>query len=376
MDQVTMDEVASVAEGMLDLFVERGIEYIFGNAGTDFPPLIEAIARAQQLGRPVPQPVVVPHENVAMAMAHGNYMVTGRLQAVMVHVGLGTANAINGIYNAARLNIPILLAAGRTPITESGVFGGRNNYINWAQEMFDQAGMLRELVKWEYELRHPAQLEAVLDRAMAVAQSSPPGPVYLTLPREVLAATRTKAMLPAASVMTPATKPEPCAKAVSRLANLVAAARRPVIVTSAAGHAEEVWPALAGFAERYAIPVVQYRPRYMALPTDHPMHCGYNPTPFVRAADLVIVLESDVPWIPMKSDLSAPKWCRWGSIPCSSVIRCGVLLRILPSCPTRRHCFSTLRRLCRRKRSMPTVSRRGASRSSSSAGPWGAKPVR
>jgi acetolactate synthase-1/2/3 large subunit len=298
MDQVTTDEVASVAEGMLDLFVGRGIEYIFGNAGTDFPPLIEAIARAQQLGRPVPQPVVVPHENVAMAMAHGNYMVTGRLQAVMVHVGLGTANAINGIYNAARLNIPILLAAGRTPITESGVFGGRNNYINWAQEMFDQAGMLRELVKWEYELRHPAQLEAVLDRAMAVAQSSPPGPVYLTLPREVLAATRSKSMLRASPVMTPATRPEPCAKAVARLADLVAAAKRPVIVTSAAGHAEEVWPALAGFAERFAIPVVQYRPRYMALPTDHPMHCGYNPTPFVRAADLVIVLESDVPWIP------------------------------------------------------------------------------
>ncbi|MBB4041168.1 acetolactate synthase-1/2/3 large subunit [Microvirga flocculans] len=298
MDRVTTDEVVSVAEGLLDLFVARGVEYIFGNAGTDFPPLIEAIARARHLGRPVPQPVVVPHENVAMAMAHGNYMVTGRLQAVMVHVGLGTANALNGIYNAARLNIPILLAAGRTPVTESGVFGGRNNYINWAQEMFDQAGMLRELVKWEYELRHPAQLEMVVDRAMAVAQSSPPGPVYLTLPREVLAAGRAKAQTPDSPVMTPVTKPEPCAKAVERLAELIATAKRPVIVTSAAGHSEDVWPALAQLAERFAIPVVQYRPRYMALPTDHPMHCGYNPTPFVKQADLVIVLESDVPWIP------------------------------------------------------------------------------
>lgn len=298
MDRVTTDEVVSVAEGLLDLFVARGVEYIFGNAGTDFPPLIEAIARARHLGRPVPQPVVVPHENVAMAMAHGNYMVTGRLQAVMVHVGLGTANALNGIYNAARLNIPILLAAGRTPVTESGVFGGRNNYINWAQEMFDQAGMLRELVKWEYELRHPAQLEMVVDRAMAVAQSSPPGPVYLTLPREVLAAGRAKAPMPDSPVMTPVTKPEPCAKAVERLADLIATAKRPVIVTSAAGHSEDVWPALAQLAERFAIPVVQYRPRYMALPTDHPMHCGYNPTPFVTQADLVIVLESDVPWIP------------------------------------------------------------------------------
>ena len=177
----------TVADAYLRLLASRDIEYLFGNAGTDFPPLIEAFAKAQSSGVPVPKPVLVPHENIAVGMAYGFAMVTGRMQAVMVHVGVGTANAICGLFNASRQSIPIFMTAGRTPWTEGGVNGGRNNYINWAQEMFDQAGMLREAVKWDFELKHPAHLETVVDRGIALARSEPQGPVYLVLPREVLA---------------------------------------------------------------------------------------------------------------------------------------------------------------------------------------------
>ena len=139
----------TVADAYLSLLASRGVDYLFANAGTDFAPLIEALAKAQA-GKSEgkhPQPFLVPHENVAVAMAHGYYIATGRVQAVMVHVGLGTANAINGLYNAARQNVPILFTAGRTPILEGGLPGSRSHCINWAQEMFDQAGMVRELVK-------------------------------------------------------------------------------------------------------------------------------------------------------------------------------------------------------------------------------------
>src|ERR1044071_2346587 len=125
---------------LLAVLADRGIEYLFGNAGTDFPSVIEAFAKASLEGRRVPVPVTVPHENVAVAMAHGYYLATGRPQAVMVHVNVGTANAICGLINATRENIPILLLAGRTPITEEGRVGGRSVYIHWGQEMFDQAG--------------------------------------------------------------------------------------------------------------------------------------------------------------------------------------------------------------------------------------------
>src|SRR5713101_1012393 len=98
----------------------------------------------------------------------------------------GTANALNGIINAARDHVPILFSAGRTPLTEAGLPGSRDIYIHWAQESFDQAGMLREYVKWDYELRNFTQLETVVDRALEIAMTEPRGPVYLTLPREVL----------------------------------------------------------------------------------------------------------------------------------------------------------------------------------------------
>ena len=109
--------------------------------------------------------MLVPHENLAVAMAHGAYVITGRPQAVMVHVNVGTGNTINNLVNLSRDRVPLILAAGRTPITEKGSFGSRSRQIHWGQEMFDQGGMVRELVKWDYELRTPGQVADVVARA-------------------------------------------------------------------------------------------------------------------------------------------------------------------------------------------------------------------
>jgi acetolactate synthase-1/2/3 large subunit len=165
---------------------ERGIEYVFANAGTDFAPIVEALSQTKANGR-IPRFMTVPHENVAMAMAHGYYRTCGKPAAVMVHVTVGTANTICGLMNAARDNVPLLLAAGRTPITETGHIASRNRSIHWGQESFDQGGMVREFVKWDYELRDGQPADAVVDRALDIMMSEPRGPVYLTLPREVLA---------------------------------------------------------------------------------------------------------------------------------------------------------------------------------------------
>src|SRR5246127_4253701 len=92
-------ETASVAEAYLALLAERGIEYLFANAGTDFAPLVEAFAKAAHTGMPVPQPVLATHENLALSMAHGYAMVTRKVPAVMVHVSVGTANGVCGVFN-------------------------------------------------------------------------------------------------------------------------------------------------------------------------------------------------------------------------------------------------------------------------------------
>src|SRR5204863_8699215 len=178
----------TTAEAYLELLRDRGIDVFLGNAGTDFASLVEAFARFETESGRAPRPLVVPHEFVAVSMAHGYYAAGGRPAAVMVHVNVGTGNASTAIITAARANVPILMSAGRTPVTEEGRPGSRDLHIHWAQESFDQAAMLREYVKWDYELRTPVQVEAVVDRAVELMHAEPRGPVYLTLPREVLAA--------------------------------------------------------------------------------------------------------------------------------------------------------------------------------------------
>ena len=82
--------------------------------------MVEAFSRAKRTNAKLPKPVLVPHENLAVSMAHGAYPMTGRPQAVMVHVNVGTANSIDNPINATRDRVPSILAAGRTPITEKG----------------------------------------------------------------------------------------------------------------------------------------------------------------------------------------------------------------------------------------------------------------
>ncbi|MBI4338673.1 MAG: hypothetical protein HY680_01825, partial [Chloroflexi bacterium] len=132
--------VESVAEAYLELLAARGIEYFFGNGGTDFAPIVEAYAKRIAQEQMLPRPIPVPHEVTAVSMALGYTMVTGKPQVVMVHTTPGTANAVSGIINASRGNIPMLFTAGRTPLTEGNALGSRDGGIHWAQEVFDQGG--------------------------------------------------------------------------------------------------------------------------------------------------------------------------------------------------------------------------------------------
>jgi acetolactate synthase-1/2/3 large subunit len=292
----------TTAEAYLELLADRGIEVFLGNAGTDFASLVEAFARFEVEGRRAPRPMVVPHEFVAVSMAHGYYAAGGRPAAVMVHVNVGTGNAATAIITASRANIPILMSAGRTPVTEEGLPGARDLHIHWAQESFDQAAMLREYVKWDYELRTPVQLESVVDRALELMHAEPRGPVYLTLPREVLAAAPG-----ALTISSPARRhsrgdrfPDPAA--IEEAARILTRAERPLILTSAAGIDARAVAGLVELAEAGGIGVVEADPIYLNVPHRHDLHLGYNASgttnPSLADADAILVVEADVPWYP------------------------------------------------------------------------------
>lgn len=291
--------VESVAEAYLALMAERGIEYLFANGGTDFAPMIEALAAINEKGtEPRLNVVSVGHENVATSMALSYYLHTGRPQLVMFHVNVGTANGINALIDASRDRVPIIFTAGRTPLTESGFKGSRDTGIHWSQEMFDQAGMVREMCKWDYELRNAEQLEAVVDRAIEVATTEPCGPVYLSLPREVMAQPLKSFTFTAKPRRGFNTVPGATAEQIAAAAEILAQAERPLIIAQGAGRRAGNVPAIADFAERFAIPVVEFRTNVNVLSTEHSMLAGFVPGPLLREADAVLCLEADTPWIP------------------------------------------------------------------------------
>ena len=278
-----------------------GVDVVFANAGTDFPPIIEGIAEAQAKGMPLPMTLVMPVESAAMGMAHGYFLATGRAQAVMLHTNVGLANATLGAINAACEQVPMLLIGGRTPVLEKGRFGARTVPIGWGQEMLDQAALVREACKWDYELRFPEQVFNVIDRAHGIANSLPKGPVYVSLPREVLCervddapGARRPQMAPSRAAPHPAD--------VAKAAELLANAAHPVIFAQRGAGDAAGFSALGELAQEWGIPVCQYWAVQLAIATDHPMAAGSNPKPLLAEADVILVIDSLAPWSPGEAE--------------------------------------------------------------------------
>ncbi len=276
---------------------QLGVDLVLVNSGTDFPPIIEGLAEADAHDVDVPRSIVVPHEHVAMGIAHGYYFGSGRAQAVMLHTNVGLANGAIGAINAANDQVPVILMSGRTPTVERGRFGARTVPIGWGQEMRDQAALVREACKWEYELRFPEQLPELLDRAYAIATSTPKGPVYLSLPREVLTEPCPVEELDAPIAMRAASvvaSPDQ----IAEVAALLAGAKHPLIFAQHGAGSIEGFEALSRIADRWSIPVCQYWAVANAISSEHPMYVGQDPAPWVADADVILVIDSLAPWMP------------------------------------------------------------------------------
>lgn len=290
--------VSTGAEAFLAQMRALGsVRYMFANTGTDHGPLIEAMARTASEDPRDIRPIVVPHEQAAVSMAHGYYNVTQEPQMVLVHTLPGTANALGGIINAASANVPLFLCAGRTPITEGELRGGKSQNIHWRQESRDQGGVVREFVKWDYEIRTNQNLAAVVSRAYKIAMSEPRGPVYMTLPREWLAEVLESTQVFAPDALAPASKTQADQASLEKIADWLIASESPLIVTKYLGRNPEAVQSLIELSELLAIPVVQQM-TYVNFPTDHPMHLGTQVTKYVRNSDVLFFIDTDVPWEP------------------------------------------------------------------------------
>lgn len=285
----------SVAEVFLGRLKALGVDYFFNNPGTDFAPIVEAYARD---ALSYPTPVVASHENLAVGMAHGHAMVSGQAQAVMTHVNVGTANALAGVINAHSSQVPVMVCAGRTPLFEEGPAGSRSIGIHWVQEMRDQGALVREFTRWDYELRDGHEMLEVIDRAFAVMNGTPAGPVYLSLPREVLARGVAGADVDRPRRIQPMSPGAGSPQALERLAGWLHRAKQPVAIVSSVGRTAAGVDALGRFAAAWGVPVVEYRAKHMNLASSHPWHAGVETGELLQSADLILVIDHDVPWIP------------------------------------------------------------------------------
>jgi len=294
-------EPRSTAHYFLEGLNDVGVEYIFANLGTDHVELIEEMARWQRESRPLARMILCPHETVAIHMAAGYAAMTGRGQAVMVHVDAGTANAAMGMHNMFRGRLPVMLIAGKAPYTMRGELpGSRDNYVHFVQDPFDIGSLVRPYVKWEYTLPSGVVAKEALRRGHTVMHSDPPGPVYVNLPRETLAEEWRPEQVrgfPAdgyGAVAVGGIDP----RQAEAIARRLIGARNPVVVTSYLGRKAHAVRALQALAQRCGVRVYEFMPTYMNVSRDLACFGGFDPKPGLADADVGLLLDVDVPWLP------------------------------------------------------------------------------
>lgn len=293
----------TASDALNDALVKAGVSHVFLNSGTDYPPIIESWAKLEARGCQIPEIIISPHENVAISAAQGFAQVTGQPQAVFVHVDVGTQNLGGALHNAFRCRVPVFILAGLSPSTIEGELkGGRDSYIQFIQNIEDQAGIVRNYTKMNFELKSGMNTQQMVYRALQVAKSEPRGPVYMMATREVLEqeGRNINADLKKWAPVSPMGLD---GESLEVLFDALKKAKNPLIITSYLGRNREGVAELIKLCNRLAVPVVETARSYMNFPSDHPMHLGFVPQPFLKETDLVLVIDCDLPWPPSKTKL-------------------------------------------------------------------------
>ena len=298
-DEQTID-VENVAQAILSLSGKMGLRYLFLTGGTDLAPIQDALARFEVEHGTQTEiiPVNVPHETVSTAMALGYAMYTGKPAAVAVHVHVGTSNSLGNLMNARRSRVPMLLLSGKTPKTEFGHLGSRDYWIHWGQDVYDQSGIVREFVKWDYEITRKENLPEVIARAFRISQSDPPGPVYLTFGREILMERITRLSPPDYRLSKPTELSVVSQDLIRNIGDAILSSENPLVIAGAMGRNANSQKLLLNLCRSFAIGVSETVRTYNNYPTTDYCHLGFDANSLVQDSDLILVLDCIVPWVP------------------------------------------------------------------------------
>jgi acetolactate synthase-1/2/3 large subunit len=289
-------------ELILQALAANEVECLFFCGGTDNFMFMESVNKFKALNRPHPRLFTCLHESVALSAAHGYFLASGKPQAVLLHVDCGTLNAGGAWVNVWHGNAGVVVMAGRAPWTTQGEMpGGRNGGVYYTQETRDQGSIVRQYVKWDFELRTAQNAGLVIQRAFRIASSEPCGPVYLTLPREVLMEKLKggKGLVYDSKTFAPAISPQADSEALKAAAKLLAEARNPVVTVRKVGRHPLAVKYLVELAEKLALPVISNESSFLNFPSSHPLLVPpAQSQSYLEKADVILMIDHIAPWLP------------------------------------------------------------------------------
>ena len=285
-------------DAILQAIGDLGVKHILSSPGTEWSSIWEAMAKQIQQGQDGPRFMDCWHETLAVDIAAGYTLATGEMQAVLLHAGSGLLQGLMGVHGALIAGIPMLVISG-----ESTTYGEQPDFDpgrQWADNLSIVGGpqcLIQPLVKYACQTASPHTIYESIVRAGEMAQRTPVGPTYLSIPHETMMTTWS--MPEQRRVVPPAPKLVSAHADIARVAELIAKARNPVVLTEGTGRTPEGFDALVALSDLVALPVVEKPGATFAnFPKDHPMHQGHDFSQYWSTTDLAIVIETRTAWYP------------------------------------------------------------------------------
>ncbi|MCZ6872390.1 MAG: thiamine pyrophosphate-binding protein [bacterium] len=280
-------------QAFLEILQAAGTNYIFGNPGTTELPLMDIL-----VDYPDMHYMLTLQEGVAMAMADGYAMASGKLGVVNVHVAPGLGNAMGMLYDATKTAAPLLVTAGQ----QDGRYA-LSEPILWG----DLVRMVESMTKWAYQIERVEDLPQALRRAIKVATTPPTGPVFLSLPMDIMMAEANLDVTPP-PLIGPRIRGD--LAHMQRAADLLLQANHPLIIAGDEVAKSQALDELVIVAEALGAPVFsETLPNTTNFPSDHPLYQGalVRTQQGVRAAlqdaDVVFTVGADMFTMSLYSDL-------------------------------------------------------------------------
>ncbi len=246
------------AEAMFEFMVREGVRYVFGNPGTTELPLMDLFAARDEI-----KYILALHEDSALGIAAGYAEATGKPAVVNLHTNPGLAHALGNLYNVFRAGTPLVVTAGqqdtRSMIDEPLLYA-------------DMLALARQHTKWCWEVHHAAEIPQAMARAFKIAQTPPTGPVFLSLPVNVMEE-RAEIELPPVTEIGSRVRGD--LSKIKEAAAMLAGARNPVIIAGDGCARSGALAELAKLAEMIAARVhAEPLNSLLVFPTSHPLYAG------------------------------------------------------------------------------------------------------